>query len=191
MVLSSLSEEIQPEVSERLATMDRTSPEVIERLEMILEPRFSSIAQQGDMSNVGGVQVLVDILNRSDRATERLILESLEREDPELADEVRARMFVFEDIVTLDDRSIQLIIRQVDSKQLAIALKGVEGVVRSKITKNMSQRAAQNLDEEIELLGPLRLKTVEESQASVVRVIRALEEAGQIVLSRATDEFVA
>jgi flagellar motor switch protein FliG len=190
MVLSSLPDERQREVARRLATMDRTSPEVIEQVEAILEPKFSSIIQQQDMSNVGGVQALVDILNRSDRATERLILEGLERDNPDLADEVRSRMFVFEDIVQLDDRSVQLILRQVDSKDLAVALKGVQHVVREKIMKNMSQRAAQNLDEEIELLGPVRLKTVEEAQGAVVRVIRALEEAGQIVLSRSNDEFV-
>ncbi|HZP30985.1 MAG TPA: flagellar motor switch protein FliG, partial [Acidimicrobiia bacterium] len=190
MVLSSLPDERQREVARRLATMDRTSPEVIEQVEAILEPKFSSIIQQQDMSNVGGVQALVDILNRSDRATERLILEGLERDNPDLADEVRSRMFVFEDIVQLDDRSVQLILRQVDSKDLAVALKGVQNVVREKIMKNMSQRAAQNLEEEIELLGPVRLKTVEEAQGAVVRVIRALEEAGQIVLSRSNDEFV-
>ena len=143
-----------------------------------------------EMTAVGGVQSLVDIINRSDRATERLILEGLERSDPELADEVRQRMFVFEDITTLDDKAIQLILRQVDSKDLAVALKGVKAEVRTKIMRNLSERAAQNLGEEIDLLGPVRLKTVEESQGGIVRVIRALEESGQLVLSRSADEFV-
>jgi flagellar motor switch protein FliG len=190
MVLSALPEELQRDVARRLATMDRTSPEVIAQIEAVLEPKLSSLVQQQDMSVVGGVQALVDILNRSDRATERLIFEGLERDNPELADEVRGRMFVFEDIVSLDDRSIQLVLRQVDSKELAVALKGVAPNVRQKIMSNMSERASANLSEEIELLGPMRLKTVEEAQGAVVRVIRALEEAGQIVVSRSNEEFV-
>ncbi|HEY7135165.1 MAG TPA: flagellar motor switch protein FliG [Acidimicrobiia bacterium] len=190
MVLSALPEELQRDVARRLATMDRTSPEVIAQIEAVLEPKLSSIVQQQDMSTVGGVQALVDILNRSDRATERLIFEGLERDNPDLADEVRSRMFVFEDIVGLDDRSVQLILRQVDSKELAVALKGVAPNVRDKIMRNMSERASSNLAEEIELLGPMRLKTVEEAQGAVVRVIRALEEAGQIVVSRSNEEFV-
>lgn len=190
MVLSALPEELQRDVARRLATMDRTSPEVIAQIEAVLEPKLSSLVQQQDMSVVGGVQALVDILNRSDRATERLIFEGLERDNPELADEVRGRMFVFEDIVSLDDRSIQLVLRQVDSKELAVALKGVAPNVRQKIMSNMSERASANLAEEIELLGPMRLKTVEEAQGAVVRVIRALEEAGQIVVSRSNEEFV-
>lgn len=190
LVLGSLGERPQREVARCLATMDRTSPEVIEEIQAVLEPKFSSVVQQADLSSAGGVQALVDIINRSDRGTERLILEGLEQDNPELADEVRSRMFVFEDIVALDDRSVQLVLRQVDSKDLAIALKGVPTQVRDKILQNMSERARQNLVEEIELLGPMRLQTVEESQGAVVRVIRALEESGQILISRSNDEFV-
>lgn len=190
MVLSGLSEEIQREVAIRVATMDRTSPDIIATVESALQRRLSSVLQEGDLSTVGGVGALVELLNRSDRATERLIFEGLENFDEELADEVRSRMFVFEDIVTLDDRSIQQILRQVDSKDLALALKGVKPDVRKKILANVSSRAAQNLSEEMELLGPVRLTAVEEAQGAVVRVIRALEEAGQIVLSRGGDEFV-
>lgn len=190
MVLSALPEELQGDVAERIARMDRTSPEVIEHVEAILERKLSTVIQQADFSSAGGVQTLVDILNRSDRATERLILDGLETGDPTLADEVRSRMFVFEDITTLDDRSVQLVLRQVDAKELAIALKGVDAKVRDKILKNMSERAAANLSEEITLLGPVKLKTVEEAQAAVVRVIRALEESGQIVMSRGADELV-
>jgi flagellar motor switch protein FliG len=155
-------------------------------------PEVSEIrpARARSGSSAGGVQALVDIINRSDRGTERLILEGLEQDNPELADEVRSRMFVFEDIVALDDRSVQLVLRQVDSKDLAIALKGVPTQVRDKILQNMSERARQNLVEEIDLLGPIRLQTVEESQGAVVRVIRALEESGQILISRSNDEFV-
>jgi flagellar motor switch protein FliG len=190
MVLSGLPEDRQRTVAHRLATMDRTSPDVIEQVEQALERRLSSVLQPSEMSAVGGVQSLVDILNRSDRGTERLILETLEREDPELADEVRQRMFVFEDIVQLDDKSVQLVLRQVDTKDLAVALKGVRPDVRQLILRNMSERAAQNLTEEIDLLGPVRLKSVEESQGGIVRVIRALEESGQLVLNRSADEFV-
>ncbi len=190
MIMGGLPEELQREVAQRLATMDRTSPDVIEHVETVLERRLSSVLQPTELSAAGGIQSLVDILNRSDRATERLILEGLERADSELADEVRQRMFVFEDITSLDDRSIQLMLRQVDSKELAVALKGVPNNVREKITRNMSERAATNLNEEIELLGPTRIKTVEQAQGAMVRVIRALEESGQLVLSRNADEFV-
>ncbi|MCU1379868.1 MAG: flagellar motor switch protein FliG [Acidimicrobiales bacterium] len=191
MVMSGLSEALQKEVALRLATMERTSPEVIDDIESVLERKLSSVLAPTELTAAGGVQSLVDIINQADRATERLILEGLEQDDEELADEVRQRMFVFEDIGDLDDRSVQLILRQVDGKDLAVALKGVRADVRDKITRNMSQRAGQNLLEEIELLGPVRLSTVEESQGAIVRVIRALEESGQLVLTRAGgDEFV-
>jgi flagellar motor switch protein FliG len=190
MVLSSLPDELQRDVALRVAKMDRTSPEVIEQVEAILERKLSTVIQQSDFAQAGGLQTLVDILNSSDRTTERLILEGLEGDDAELADEVRNRMFVFEDIVGLDDRSIQLVLRSVDAKELAVALKGVDQKVRDKVMKNMSERAAANLAEEIQLLGPIKLKTVEEAQAGVVRVIRTLEEAGQLDMSRGNDELV-
>ena len=190
LVMSGLSEDLQRDVATRLAVMDRTSPDVVEQVEHQLERKFSTVMQPNELSSLGGVQNLVDILNRSDRAMERLILEGLERTSPELADEIRQRMFVFEDIGGLDDRSIQLVLRQVDGKELAVALKGVKADVRDKIGRNMSERAAQNLKEEIDMLGPIRIKTVEEAQGAIVRVIRALEEAGQLVLSRGADEFV-
>jgi len=190
MVMSGLPEDLQRDVAMRLAIMDRTSPEVVAHVEQMLERKLSSVLQPSELSSVGGVQSLVDILNRSDRATERLILEGLETTDSELADEVRQRMFVFEDIAGLDDRSIQLVLRQVDSKELAVALKGVRQEVRNAITRNMSERAGANLVEEIALLGAVRLKTVEEAQGAIVRVVRALEESGQLVLVRSADEFV-
>jgi flagellar motor switch protein FliG len=190
MVMSGLSEDLQRDVAMRLAVMDRTSPEIVAHVEKQLERKLSSVLQPSELSSVGGVQSLVDILNRSDRATERLILEGLEDKDSELADEVRQRMFVFEDIAGLDDRSIQLVLRQVDSKELAVALKGVRAEVRTAITRNMSERAGANLVEEIALLGAVRLKTVEEAQGAIVRVVRALEESGQLVLVRSADEFV-
>jgi len=191
LVLSALEEDLQRDVAVRLAVMDRTSPDIVAAVEESLQRRLSSVLQQAEFSTTGGVGSLVEILNRADRATERLIFEGLEDFDTELADEVRSMMFVFEDILTLDDRSVQLVLRQVDSKELSVALKGVKAEVRQKIFTNVSSRAAQNLQEEIDMMGAVRLKTVEEAQAAVVRVIRALEEAGQIVIARAgSDEFV-
>ena len=191
MVMGSLPEEQQRDVAIRIATMDRTSPEVIEQVEAILERKLSTVIQQSDFAQAGGLQTLVDILNSSDRATERLILEGLEQQDAELADEVRNRMFVFEDVTNLDDRAVQLVLRSVDAKELAVALKGVDAEgARQGHRSNMSERAAANLTEEIQLLGPMKLKTVEEAQAAIVRVIRTLEESGQIDMSRGGDELV-
>ena len=192
MVLGGLAEDMQRDVSVRIATLDQTSPEVIAQVEAQLEKRLSSVMKnQTETSAADGVQTLIDILNRSDRATERSIFEGLEEHDEELADEVRSRMFVFEDIVTLEDRAVQLVLRQVDAKELATALKGVRPDVKQKIARNMSERAAQNLDEEIVMLGPVKMKTVEEAQGGIVRVIRALEESGQVVVSRGNDEYVS
>lgn len=192
MVLGGLAEELQRDVSIRIATLDQTSPEVITQVESQLERRLSSVLKSTtETAAADGVQTLIDILNRSDRATERSIFEGLEEHDEELADEVRSRMFVFEDIVTLEDRAVQLVLRQVDAKELATALKGVRPEVKQKIAKNMSERAAQNLDEEIVMLGAVKMKTVEEAQGAIVRVIRALEESGQVVVSRGNDEYVS
>lgn len=192
MVLGGLPEELQRDVSIRIATLEQASPDVIAHVEGILEKRLSSVLKNhSDTSAADGVQTLIDILNRSDRATERSIFEGLEEHNEELADEVRSRMFVFEDIVSLDDRAVQLVLRQVDAKELATALKGVRSEVKAKILRNMSERSAQNLDEEIVLLGAVRMKTVEEAQGGIVRVIRALEESGQVVVSRGTDEYVS
>jgi flagellar motor switch protein FliG len=194
MVLSGLPAQLQADVAHRIAVMDRTSPEIIKSVEATLERKLSSVLQPADLSEIGGLQPLVDIINRADRATERLILEGLEGRDPALAEEVRSRMFMFEDITGIDDRSIQLVLRQVETNDLATALKGVRADVRDKVMKNLSERAAANLADEIEMLGPVRLSTVEEAQVKVVQAIRVLEESGQIVISRGgggEDEFVA
>jgi flagellar motor switch protein FliG len=149
------------------------------------------VLQPTEMSRVGGVDPLVNIINRSDRSTERQIVEGLESLDAALAEEVRSRMFMFEDVVQLDDRSVQQVLRQVDNSQLALALKGVSEQVRSKITSNMSERAAENLLDEVEMLGAVRLAQVEEAQQGVIRTIRQLEEQGQIMVRRGNDdEFV-
>ncbi len=190
LVMSGLAETVQAEVASRIAQMDRTSPEVIRQVETVLERKSSTLLQPSESSTAGGIQPLVEILNRSDRTTEKVILENLARTNPQLAEEVRNRMFVFEDIVSLEDRSVQLVLREIDSKELAIALKSVPDKVRDKVTSNMSERAAITLKEEIELLPPTRMKQVEEAQGNVVKVIRKLEESGQIVLSRGGEEFV-
>ena len=184
IVLSGLPTDMQADVAHRLAVMDRTSPEIVKQVEAHLERRLANLVQSADYSSVGGLKPLVGIINSSERATERLILEGLEERDPELAEEVRAHMFMFEDITGLDDRAVQTVLRQVDTKQLALALKGVTPEVRDKVTRNMSERAAAGLVEEIEVMGPVRLKQVEEAQAVVIRLIRSLEESGDIVISR-------
>ncbi|MGO4258756.1 flagellar motor switch protein FliG [Marmoricola sp. RAF53] len=192
LLLSGLPPEQQAKVAHRIAVMDRTSPEIIRAVEATLERKLSSmLLQPAEMSRVGGVDPLVNIINRSDRSTERQIVDGLEALDAALADEVKSRMFMFEDIVTLDDRSVQLVLRSVESNELALALKGVTDSVRDKITGNLSARAAENLIEEVELLGAVRLTQVEEAQQSIIRTIRQLEERGEIMVRRGSDdEFV-
>lgn len=191
LLLSGLPSEQQADVAHRIARMDRTSPEIISAVEGTLERKLSSMLQPADMSRVGGLDPLVNIINRSDRSTERQIVEGLEALDAALADEVKSRMFMFEDIVNLDDRSVQQVLRQVETADLAMALKGVAEPVRDKITSNVSERAAENLLEEVELLGAVRLRQVEEAQQAIIRTIRQLEEQGQIMVRRGNDdEFV-
>jgi flagellar motor switch protein FliG len=188
VVLSGFDQRLQANVAHRIALMERASPDVIRLVERELDRRMSTVLGPQELSSVGGVEPLVAIINRADRSTERMILEGLETVSPELAEQVRAKMFIFEDIVTLDDKAIQLVLRNVESGDLALALKGTSDPVREKIMRNLSTRAAENLGEEIELLGPKRLSEVEESQARVVAEIRALETSGQIVIMRGGDE---
>ncbi len=190
LILSSLPHEIQADVAKRIATMDRTSPEVLREVERVLERKLSTLASE-DYTSAGGIDAIVEILNMVDRGTEKTIIESLEDDDPELAEEIKKRMFVFEDIVLLDDRSIQKLLREVDQQELAKALKAVDTEVQDKIFRNMSKRAASLLKEDMEFMGPIRLKDVEESQQKIVNIIRKLEEAGEIVVARAgEDELV-
>ena len=190
-ILSGLAPEVQSDVAHRIAVMDRTSPDVIRQVEAALERKLSTVLQPNELSTVGGLQPLVDIINRADRTTERLILEALEARSPELAEELRRRMFMFEDIKSLEDRAVQLVLRQVEMADLATALKGVADEVRDKVVRNLSENARQNLLEEIDLLGPTRLSQVEEARAGIVGVIRRLEESGQIVIRReGEDEYV-
>ncbi len=188
LVLSGLASSLQAEVAHRIAVMDRTSPEIVRAVEASLERKLSSVLQPAEASRVGGVDPLVEIINRSDRVTERQIVEGLEALDAELADEVRSRMFMFEDIVDLEDRSVQLVLRQVDNAELALAVKGVAEPVRDKITSNLSERAATMLLEEVDLLGAVRLTQVEEARQSIIRTIRLLEEQGQILIRRGGDD---
>jgi flagellar motor switch protein FliG len=191
-VLSGFAPDQQADVAYRIALMDRTAPEMVRMVEEELGRRMGSLLAYQDMATVGGVETLVEIINRSPRPTERSILEWLESSDPELAERIRSQMFVFEDIVTIDDRSLQLVLRDVDSNDLATALKGVRVDVRDKVVRNLSERAGENLLEEMDLLGPVRARTVEEAQAKVVAVIRTLEEQGVLTISRGgEDEFVA
>ena len=170
--------------------MDRTSPDVIKDVERVLERKVASLVNQ-DYTVVGGVDAIVQILNTVDRGTEKHIMETLEIEEPELADEIRRKMFVFEDILALDDKTIQRILRDVDSNDLGIALKGSNEDVQNVIFNNVSKRLAQMIKEDMEYMGPIRMKDVEEAQQKIVSVIRKLEDSGEIVIARGGgDELV-
>lgn len=182
-ILNLLPKEMQSDIAWRIATMERTSPEVIKEVEEVLESKLSgSLSKEYTIS--GGIKDLVDIPNMVDRGTEKGIIESLEKEDPSLAEEIRKRLFVFEDIITLDDRSIRRIMQEVDFKDLALALKGTSEEVSGKIFRNLSQRAGEMLQEDIELLGPVRVRDVEEKQQIIVQIIRRLDENGEIIIVR-------
>ena len=183
MVIGALPPEKQSDVAKRIAMMDRTSPDVIKEVERVLERKLSSLLNQ-DYTIVGGVDSVVAILNTVDRGTEKHIMEALEIEEPELADEIRKKMFVFEDILLLDDRAIQRVLRDVDNNDLGIALKGANEEVQGVIFKNLSKRLAAMIKEDMDFMGPVRMKDVEEAQQKIVSVIRKLEDAGEIVISR-------
>lgn len=187
LILAGLAHGMQADVARRIAVMDRTSPDVLREVERVLERKLSTLASE-DFTAAGGIDAIVEVLNNVDRSTEKVIIEALEEEDPELAEEIKKRMFIFEDIVLLDDRSIQKVMREVDNQDLAKALKGVDAEVQEKIFKNMSKRASALLREDMDFMGPVRLKDVEESQQKIVNVIRKLEDAGDIVVARAGEE---
>ncbi len=187
MILANIDPEKRADVARRIATMDRTSPDTLREVERVLERKISTIASE-DFTAAGGVDAIVDILNNVDRSTEKSIMESLEEEDSELAEEIKKKMFVFEDIVMLDDKSIQRVMREVDNQDLSKALKAVDPEVQEKIFRNMSKRASQTLKEDMEYMGPLRVKEVEESQQKIVGIIRKLEEQGEIVVARSGED---
>jgi flagellar motor switch protein FliG len=186
-ILQGLPHELRAEVARRIATLDKTPPEVIREVERVLERKLSTVVAQ-DFSHAGGVKSLVEVLNWVDRSTEKTILESLAENNPDIAEEVKKLMFVFEDITLLDDRAIQLVLKEVDTKELGIALKGIGENVQLRIFKNMSERAAAMLKEDMEFMGPVRLRTVEDSQQRIVNIIRKLEEAGEITVARGGGE---
>jgi len=190
LIISSLPPDRQSDVAKRIALMDRTSPDVIKEVEKILESKLASLVNQ-DYNIIGGVDAVVEILNTVDRGTEKHIMETLEIEEPELADEIRKKMFVFEDILMLDNRAIQRVLRDVDSNDLGIALKGSNEQVQTAIFNNLSKRLAVMIKEDMEFMGPVRMKDVEESQQKIVNIIRKLEDSAEIVISRGGgDEIV-
>ena len=187
VILQNLPDEIQSDVARRIATMDRTSPDVLREVERVLEKKLSTLSSE-DYTAAGGVESIVEILNLVDRSSEKSIIESLEDKDPDLAEEIKKRMFVFEDIVMLDDRAIQSVLREVNQDELAKALKIVDVEVQDKIFRNMSKRAGAMLKEAMEYMPPTRLKDVEEAQQKIVSIIRHLEDSGDIVIARSNED---
>lgn len=186
-VLSKLPQDMRGNVAARIAEMEQTPPDVIRRVEQVLEKKVSSLISQ-DMTKAGGPKQLVELLSKVDRTTERQVLESLGESNPELAEEIKNMMFVFEDCITLDDRAIQAVLKEVDGRELATALKSVKQEVRDKIFTNMSERAVKMLKEDMDFMGPVKLKVVEEAQQKIVAVIRRLEENGEITIDRGSEE---
>ena len=186
-VIGGLAASLQAEVAKRIARMDRITPEVLREVERVLERKLSTVMGQ-DFTLAGGIDAIVNIINNADRATERNIMEHLEENDPELAEEIKRRLFVFEDIIKMDDRSLQRVLREVEMKELGLALKGATEELRSKFFRNMSKRAAEMLKEDMDYMGPVRVRDVEESQQKVVNVVRALEDTGEIIISRGGEE---
>jgi len=193
-VLSQLPTDKQADIARRIALMGRTSPDVIKEVERALEKRVSALMTE-DFTVIGGVDAVVEILNAVDRTTEKNIMETLEMEDAELADEVKRKMFVFEDIASLDNRSIQTVLRQsIDNRDIAIALKGSTAEVQNIILSNVSKRLADMIREDMEYMGPVRRSDVEESQQKIVNVIRRLQDTGEIIVARGGgggDEIIA
>lgn len=188
LILSALPNETQSDVARRIAIIDTVSPEVVQDVARVLESKLSVIDHQEQ--SIGGVKALVDILNLVDRSTEKAILEELDVADPELAEEVRRMMFVFEDIIKLPDASIQRILREVDTKDLAKAMRGSTEDVSERIYRNMSKRASDMMRDEIKYMGPVRLRDVEDAQQRIVQITRRLEEAGEIIISRGGDDAI-
>ncbi len=183
LVMGGLPPALQWDVARRIARMDRITPEVLREVERVLERKLSTVMGQ-DFTSAGGVDAVVNIINLVDRGTERNIIEAMEEQDPELAEEIKKRLFMFDDIIGLDDRSLQRVLREVDLKDLGLALKGASEELRVKFFRNMSKRAADMLKEDMDYMGPVKVRMVEEAQQKIVNVIRALEEAGEIVIAR-------
>ena len=176
-------------MTRRIAIMDRATPDVIMEVERVLERKISSVFTQ-EYAAAGGVRAVAEILNRMDRSTEKVVMEKLEEESPELADDIKRLMFVFDDIMLIDDRAIQNVLRDVDQKDIVLALKGASDQVKSKILKNVSARSRQMILEDMEVMGPVRMKNTEEAQQKIVNVIRRLEETGEITVARGGESEV-
>lgn len=189
IILGALSGDVQVDVATRIAVLERAAPDVVMEIERVLERRISSIFTQ-EFTAAGGVRSLAEVLNRADRSTEKAIMEKLEESNPELAEEVKRLMFVFDDLVALDNRTIQQILREIDAKDLALALKGAKEEVKEHLLKNMSSRAKAMIQEDMEVMGPVRLKHAEEAQQKIINVVRQLEEMGEIVVARGGDTEV-
>jgi len=187
-LLSALEPELQADVAKRIATMGRTPPEVVQQVVGVLRRKLSLVTK--DFSAVGGVDSLVRILTYVDRSTEKTVLEQLDQDVPEIANEIRKRRFVFDNIIQLDDRSLQRVLREVDTRDLALALRGAPEALREKVFRNLSSRAAEMLREEISMMGPVRLRQVEEAQQRIVAIIRRLDEAEEIVISRGGEDVL-
>ena len=191
-ILGKMEEKLRVDVADRIATMGRIDPQVVQDIAAVFEKKFATLLQPGGATRMaaGGIPALVSILNNVDRASEKLILTELDALDPEVAEKIRNQLFVFDDVVALDDRTLQRVLRNVVPKDLAVALKGVDESVRDKFLRNVSERASEDLVEEIEMLGPTRLSTVESAQMQLVKIVREMEEAGEIVLMRGDDDLV-
>ena len=190
-VLNGLAEELQSDVSYRIATMENISPQVLRELEESLANDLQAVLT-GQITEIGGPKAVAEMLNRTGRSTEKAVLERLDAQDPELAEEVRNQMFVFDDIAKLTDREIQMILREVDTKDLAVALKGGSQELQDRIFGNVSERVGTMIKEEMEFSGPVRMSDVEDVQLRVVQTVRQLEEAGQVTIVRGdtSDTFV-
>jgi flagellar motor switch protein FliG len=186
-VLAELPKEIQAEIAMRIATMSETNPLVVRDLEIAIKDKLSVILDQ-ELTAAGGVQSLAEILNQAGRSTERHVLQAMAESDLSLAEEVRQRIFTFDDIVTLSDRDIQILLRDVDQKDLAIAMRGVDENIQDKILGNLSERGAQMLREDMEVMPPQRKNVVDEAQSKIVRAARTLDDAGTISIRSQTDE---
>ncbi|MDI6717090.1 MAG: flagellar motor switch protein FliG [Actinomycetota bacterium] len=190
VILKQLGTNLRAEVVKRIALMDKTTPDIISEIESILESKVSSLARGQEYSSIGGIDATVKILNQVDRGTEQAILEVLEDENPQLVEEIRRKLFTFEDIINLEDRAIQRILREIDSKKLALALKTANEDLKEKVFANMSQRAGEMLREDMEFLGPVRLRDVEQAQQEIVNIVRRLEEEGEIIIARGGEEEI-
>ncbi|MDL2273080.1 flagellar motor switch protein FliG [Oscillospiraceae bacterium OttesenSCG-928-G22] len=188
-ILTNLPPDKRAEVAGRVATMERTSPEFVREIERVLERKLSSMGME-DFTMVGGIESIVDILNASDRATERHVLEILETQDMELVDEIRRKMFVFEDIIKLDKRAIQRVLKEVENSDLTVALKNATDDVKNLILENMSKRMQEMIKEDMEYMGPVRVRDVEEAQQKIVNVIRKLQDTGEIIVSRGSEDEI-